>query len=65
MIRKYIVVENAGMRDERDVAEFSDYLTATSYMDKHYNAEERNRDHPDCLFPDVCVEINGERSYEI
>lgn len=61
----YIVVENSGMERECDIKSFASYGDAVRFKDKYYGANERDREHPDCLFPDICVEIDGDRSYEI
>lgn len=63
--RKYIVVENSGMVGERDMVVTRDYRAAVEWLEKAYTAEERDRFSPNCLFPDICVEVDGERSYEL
>lgn len=62
---QYIVVENAGMLGEQDVGRFGTYWAAHAWMDRAYSDAERDRSHPNCLFPDICVEADGVRSYDI
>jgi hypothetical protein len=62
MSRQYIVVENAGMAGEQDVGKFG---TPWAALERTYSAQERDRASPKCLFPEVCVEEDGMRSYEL
>ncbi|WP_336973468.1 hypothetical protein [Sphingobium aromaticiconvertens] len=63
--RQYIVIENAGMVDAQDVGKFGTRWAAEKWLEKTYSVNERDRAHPLCLFPDICVEIDGVRSYDI
>lgn len=63
--RDYIVVEMSGMVGEQDVGRFGTYDAAYSYIQKAYSKNERDRSHRNCLFPDICVEVDGVRSYDI
>jgi hypothetical protein len=64
-VRKYIVVENSGMVGERDMVVTNDYRSAVNWLERAYSEDERDYTSPNCLFPDICVEIDGERSYEL
>ncbi len=61
----YIVVENSGMIGEQDVGKFGTQAAALAYIDRAYSAAERDKDSPRCLFPDVCLEQDGSRTYDI
>ncbi len=61
----YIVVENSGMVGEQDVGKFGTRSAAFAYIERAYTAAERDKDSPRCLFPDVCLEQDGSRTYEI
>ncbi len=61
----YVAVENSGMVGECDVGRFGTMAAAWAYINRAYTAEERDRTSPKCLFPDVCIEIDGARSYDI
>lgn len=65
MPRQYIVVENAGMVGEQDVGKFGTPWAAKAWIERTYSAQERDRSSPNCLHPEVCVEENGMRSYEL
>lgn len=65
MSRQYIVVENAGMAGEQDVGKFGTPWAALAWIERTYSAQERDRASPSCLYPEVCVEENGMRSYEL
>ena len=60
----YIVVENAGYDSECDVRTFNSAAAAWRWMKKHYNHDELDPSHPDCLHVEVCREINGNRTYD-
>lgn len=62
---KYIVVEMSGMVGEHDVGSFGTYGAALNWLDRTYTADERDHGSRNCLYPDVCVEVDGERSYDI
>jgi hypothetical protein len=62
---KYIVVENSGMVGEVDVAKFDSIGAASRWIAKTYSKQERDTMSPNCLHPEICVEIAGERSYEL
>ena len=62
---KYIVVENSGMVGEQDVASFSTHSAARGWIERTYSAKERDRESPYCLYPDVCLEEDGMRRYDI
>ncbi|SCW61478.1 hypothetical protein SAMN02927924_01668 [Sphingobium faniae] len=62
---KYIVVEKSGMVGEHDVGTFGTYSAALNWMERNYSESERDHTHRNCLFPDVCVEVDGERSYDV
>lgn len=64
-VRKYIVVENSGMVGECDIGGFFDTAQeAWDYIKAHYDDDERDRFHKNCLFPEVALEIDGERTYD-
>jgi hypothetical protein len=65
MARHYIVVENAGMAGEQDVGRFGTATAAWAYIKRAYSDAERDRASPRCLFPDVCLEEDGCRTYDI
>ncbi len=65
MTHHYIVVENSGMVGEQDVAKFPCRSAAFSYVERVYTDRERDRTSPFCLYPDVCLEEDGMRTYEI
>jgi hypothetical protein len=60
MTKEFIVVENAGYEGEQDIRRFKTYREACAFFDKQYDEEDRERIHPE-----IAVEIDGERSYEI
>lgn len=61
----YLVVENSGMIGEHDVANFGTQREAWAYIERTYTSAERDHYSPKCLYPDVCFEVNGNRTYEI
>ena len=63
--RAYVVVENAGMIGEVDRARFATQGAAWSYISRTYSDAERDRFSPFCLYPDVCLEEDGSRTYDI
>jgi hypothetical protein len=63
--RQYIVVENAGMVGEHDVARFGTPWAAKAWIERTYSVAERDRNSPACLYPEVCVEEDGVRSFEL
>lgn len=63
--RQYIVVEMSGMVGEHDVARFGTYSGALAYLERDYSDAERDHWNPNCLWPDICVEIDGMRSYDL
>lgn len=65
MSRQYIVVENAGMVGEQDVGRFGTPWAAQAWIERTYSAQERDPSSSNCLHPEVCVEENGVRSYEL
>lgn len=65
MEHNFIVVENSGMVGERDIANFSTLAAAWAYIERVYTDAERDQFSPKCLFPDVCFEQDGERTYVI
>jgi hypothetical protein len=65
MASHYIVVENAGMVGEQDVGKFGTLTAAWAYINRVYSDAERDHTSPKCLFPDVCFEEDGMRTYDI
>lgn len=65
MARHYIAVENSGMVGEQDVGKFGTYQGAWAYIHRAYTDAERDHASPKCLFPDVCLEEDGMRTYDI
>ncbi|MCC2976222.1 hypothetical protein LK533_05985 [Sphingomonas sp. PL-96] len=63
--RQYIAVENAGMVGEHDVGTFGTAWAAQAWIERTYSAAERDRNAPRCLYPEVCVEEDGVRSYQL
>jgi hypothetical protein len=63
--RKYVVVEMSGMVGECDVFVTSDYDSAVNWLECAYSDDERDKASPNCLWPDICVQVDGERSYEL
>ena len=63
--QEYIVVEMSGMVGEHDVGRFGTYGAALSYLERTYSDAERDQFHANCLWPDICVEIDGMRTYDI
>ncbi len=63
--RVYIAVEQSGMVGETDVGRFSTSGAAWAYINRAYTDAERDRCSPKCLFPDVCAEEDGSRTYDI
>ncbi len=61
----YIVVENAGMIGEVDIGKFGTMTAAWAYINSRYSESERDRMSPCCLYPDVCFEEAGMRTYDI
>jgi hypothetical protein len=59
-MKKYIVVENAGYEKECDIREFKNYTEAVKWMESYYEKDEL-----ESLHVEICVERDGERSYEI
>lgn len=62
---QYIVVEMSGMVGEFDVGRFGTYMAAANYIERKYSKAERDQFDPNCLWPDICVEIDGTRTYEV
>jgi hypothetical protein len=60
MSREYIVVENAGYEGERDVKRKPSFTEASKWMRNSYDLDEI-----DSLHVAICVEVNGERTYEL
>lgn len=65
MARHYIVVENSGMVGEQDVAKFGTMTAAWAYINRVYTDAERDHTDRKCMFPDVCLEEDGSRTYDI
>lgn len=65
MIVRYIAVENSGMVGEQDVGTFGTQAAAWAYISRVYSDAERDHTSPKCLFPDVCLEQDGSRTYDI
>ncbi|QCB42205.1 hypothetical protein E5673_08145 [Sphingomonas sp. PAMC26645] len=61
----YIIVENSGMVGEKDVAKFGTQNAAWAWLNRTYSDVERDHESPHCLFPDVCLEQDGSRTYDI
>lgn len=61
----YIVVEKSGMVGEQDVGKFGTHHAALAFIDRAYSTRERDKDSPHCLYPDVCLEQDGSRTYDI
>ena len=61
----YVVVENSGMTGECDVGRFGTHGAALGWIERTYTAAERDPTSDRCLYPDVCVEVDGSRSYEL
>ena len=60
MAKIWVLVENAGYDNERDVETFEHWHEAAIYRDKYYSEEEKKSAHVE-----ICVEIDGDRSYDI
>jgi hypothetical protein len=58
--REYIVVENAGYVGERDVKRRPSFKEARKWMAGNYDCDEI-----DSLHVAICVEVNGQRTYEL
>lgn len=55
---KYIVVENAGYKRERDISEFVSYRQAVRYISANYSNDE-----VESLHVDIATEIHGVRTF--
>lgn len=51
--RRFTVVEQAGYVGERDITSFPTLSEALAHIDSHYDADERDQFHKDCLHVDV------------
>ena len=55
----YIIVENSGMENERDVFEASSLAKAIVWIERQYQPDEI-----DTLNVRICKECDGQRTYE-
>lgn len=57
----YAVIENAGYHREREVYRATSYREAASWLNGHYDDDDRED-----LHPDICrIDEDGNRSYDI
>ena len=54
---RYVIVEDAGGDNEREIAKFISYRQAIRYRDANYDQAERDR-----LNVDIMSELNGVRT---
>jgi len=61
---QYVVVENAGYQGECDVAKFGTRWAAEKWMERAYSASELDPSHPNSLHVDICMEEDGQRTFD-
>jgi hypothetical protein len=58
--RDFLVIENSGHEGEQEVSRHKEYVDAVAYCKKTYSTSEI-----DSLHVVICIERDGQRSYEI
>lgn len=58
--KRYTVVENAGYVGERDITSYPTAREAWAHIESHYDADERDQFHPDCLHPEVRLDYTDD-----